>query len=81
MILVDIQATVLNKTYDFELKEEAPVGEIINQIIEEIEEREQLELVKNPRPWLYVLQKELLLEEEYTLEEQGVMSGETLLLL
>lgn len=81
MILVDVQVPALDRTFDFVLNEEALAGEVMKEILQLIKER-----VKNIRQledklYLYAFYKEQLLDEKLSLQEQGIVAGEKLILL
>lgn len=81
MILVDIQVPSINQIYDFELDEEMPVGELIRSVSEIIAEKENMDYCREDEMKLYDLEHEKILNEVYSLEKQGIRSGEKLVLI
>lgn len=80
MILLDIQVPAINKTYDFELEEELTAGELTGQIVGIIAEREEL-CCNDQKMYLYAMSREIILDENCSLKQQKIKSGETLYLI
>lgn len=81
MILVDIQVPIVNRTYDFELDDEMKTGELIREITGIIVEKEKLEEGVEGEMHLYSMFHEKILNEQLTLKQQGIGSGEKLYLI
>ena len=81
MILIDIYALILDKTYDFELDEHVPVEELTKEILLLIGQKENLSMVSEKESYLYSVTRNCILRRDYNLEMQGMVSGEQLLLL
>lgn len=94
MVLVEVQVPTLNRRYDFELDEERYVGELTEEVIELIQEKEGLmpeKKEKDPEKGsltggaekycFYVWEQERILTEEETLKQQGVRNGDILYLI
>lgn len=80
MILVDIQVPETNGIYDFELDENVPVGEIAENAAGLAACREGMEYCGREPMYLYALQGERILDASLSLKEQGIGSGERLIL-
>lgn len=80
MILVDIQVPAVSETYDFELDENVPAGELIPQIAALTAERENMEWSRDSKMQLYAFCHGGILNQELPLKKQGVKSGEKLIL-
>lgn len=81
MILVDVQVPAVNQTYDFELDEEMPVGELIREVTEIIAQKEKMDYSRGDKMYLYAMWHESILNDAYSLKKQGIKSGEKLILL
>jgi uncharacterized ubiquitin-like protein YukD len=82
MILVDIAVPSVNNVYDFQLDEYTPVGMIIEEIGELIEQKEHCQMVGDITALMLCLQKERrILPREQTLKECQVQTGNSLLLI
>jgi uncharacterized ubiquitin-like protein YukD len=82
MILVDIFVPSVNNVYDFQLDEYTPVGTIIEEIGELIEQKEHCQMVGDMGDLMLCLQKDSrILPKEQTLQECGVQTGNSLLLV
>ena len=94
MILVEVQVPTLNRRYDFELDEERHAGELTEEVIELIREKEGLmpdkeetdsgkgSLIRETEKYcFYVWEQERILAEEETLKQQGVRNGDILYLI
>ena len=80
MILVDVQIPALDRTYDFELDEETPVGELVEKIAQLIREKARMP-PETEKLCLYAFFKEKVLNEKLSLHQQGIETGEKLLLM
>lgn len=82
MIIVEIKVPALDKTYDFQLEENVPLGELRKEIGEIICRKEQLSLkgdVKDLLIWDANGKRQLLLEK--TAYENGLRTGDCILLV
>ena len=81
MILVDIQVPSINMVYDFELDEETPAWELVREAAETIAEKERLGYSAEEGMHLYAMNHEKILNDAYSLKQQGIRSGEKLVLI
>ncbi len=81
MILTDIQAPAVNRTYDFELDEEMPVKELTERIAEIIAEKEEMSYDREDEMQLYAKSREKVLDGGRSLRQQGIKNGEKLYLI
>ncbi len=81
MILVDILIPALDSCFDFELSEEVKVGELLRKVKELLSEKVRKLLPENEKLYFYAFYQGKLLEEELSLKEQGVVTGERLYLI
>lgn len=82
MILVDIWVLLLDHTYDFTLNEQVRVGDLLEEIMDQVSRKEQLQWQGKPEELLlYAVKKEQILENGLSLQGQGIGSGEQLLLI
>ncbi len=82
MIIVEIKVPALDKTYDFQLEENVPLGELRKEIGEIICRKEQLSLkgdVNDLLIWDANGKRQLLLEK--TAYENGLRTGDCILLV
>lgn len=80
MILVDIQVPAVSEIYDFELDESVPAGDLISQIAALAAGREGMKWSCNEKLYLYSLGHGGILDDSLPLKNQGVKSGERLIL-
>lgn len=80
MILVDILIPAVNRTYDFELDEERTTGEVVEKAAHLTACAEGMKECAADNMFLYAFQRERLLDKALSLKEQGIQSGETLIL-
>ncbi len=81
MILVDIQMPVIDHTFDFELDENTRVDVLLEDILALAAQREHI-LCKNSKAmYLYGMEQEAILKKEESLGQQGVRTGDRLILL
>jgi len=80
MIMVDIYIPEIGQVYDFEMDEEKTVGTVQKEIMELIAEKEKMSLPKDASMTLYALQNAEILCNHRTLKEQGIQSGDKLIL-
>lgn len=81
MIMVDIFVPILNKTYDFNLNEDAPIGAIVEEVTEMVCHREHWPLPANAQQ--LVLSDEMhrcVLLQSKTLRQSGIINGSHLIL-
>lgn len=82
MIIVDISVPVLFKNYDFKLREDVPIVEVIKQICSILSEKENCIFSDQPKPyWLASVSKQCIFHKEKTLGDYGIRSGNQLLLI
>ena len=81
MMLIDIYALTLDKTFDFELDEHVSVEELTREILLLIGQKENLSMVSDKESYLYSVTRNCILRRDSDLEGQGMKSGEQLLLL
>ena len=81
MIMVDIYIPEIGQVYDFEMDEEKTVGTVQKEIMELIAEKEKLSVPEETSMMLYALQNAEILSNHRTLKEQGIQSGDKLILL
>ena len=82
MILVDIYVPSVDKTYDFQLNEQIPVSMVIEEIGEMIGQKEHATLKGNASDLtLCSYVSRTVLNREKTLEQEGIVTGNRLLLV
>ncbi len=81
MILVDIQVPMLDRVYDFELDEELKAGDLLEDILMLVIKEEKCSQSKSAGMALYAVRQERLLNQEKTLQYQGVRDGDRLILI
>ena len=82
MILVDIYVPSVDKTYDFQLNEQIPVSMVIEEISEMIGQKEHAALKGNVADLtLCSYVSRTVLNREKTLEQEGIITGNRLLLV
>lgn len=81
MILVDIQVPAVNRVYDFELDEEMPAKEAVREVARTIAEKEKMDCCTEDKMCLYAMNHEKILNESCSLKQQGIKSGERLVLI
>ena len=81
MILVDVYVPVLDGKYDFELDEEAKTEILISEVISLIEQKEKLGCKMTRNRFFYDLERERMLKQDENLINQGVKSGDRLILV
>lgn len=79
MILVDVQVVATGEIYDFELDENQAVEILLKEIKQLISEKEQ-RTFSDEKFYLYAMYRECFLLENMSMKEQGVRSGERLIL-
>lgn len=82
MILVDIYVPSTGNTYDFQLDEGVPVGNVIEEISEMIGQKEHCQIVGDmTRLMLYARKGRQILHKDYTLAECHIVTGDSLILV
>ncbi len=81
MILVDILIPTLDSCFDFELSEEVKVGELLRKVKELLSEKVRSLLPVSEKLYFFAFYQGSLLEEELSLKEQEVVTGERLYLI
>ena len=82
MILVDIFVPSVNNVYDFQLDEYTPIGAIIEEIAELIEQKEHCKIVGDISGLMLCLQKDCrILPKDRSLRECRVQTGNSMLLV
>ena len=76
MILVDLQAPVFDRIYDFELDEQLKAEELLKDILILIGEEETCRQSKEVGMALYAARQERILDPHRTLQQQGVRWGQ-----
>jgi hypothetical protein len=82
MILVDVSVPSIDRTYNFSLDENVPVSQVVEELMEMVERKEQTAFVGN-RSAVVLIHKDSkrVLHRDQTLFEAAVSSGSTLMLL
>ncbi|MBQ2935161.1 MAG: hypothetical protein IJD96_02885 [Lachnospiraceae bacterium] len=81
MILVDVHALQLGEVYDFEVDEDKTADELLGDIVTLICKKENKKQKKEGNYYLYALNKECVLRGALSFREQGIRSGERLVLV
>lgn len=82
MILVDISVPSVDSSYDFQLDEDASIYNIIGEISELISQKEHCEVVGNTESlMLCTLKNRRVLSINRTLREEGIQTGDSLMLV
>lgn len=82
MILVDVYVPVIDKVYDFHLDENAVVWTVIEDMADMICQKEQCRLRGEPSQLaLWMAERKMKLDKRGTLFENGIHSGEQLMLV
>lgn len=81
MIVVDIEVPALRTRYQCSVEEQAYVGDLIVELVEMICRKEQCSLNKARQELLlWSKRKEGVLQNEWTLEQEGVVNADCLVL-
>ncbi|MDE7330741.1 MAG: EsaB/YukD family protein [Lachnospiraceae bacterium] len=81
MILVDIQILAADRVFDFELDENTSVDVLLEDILSLAVQKEHI-LFENPKAmYLYGMEQETILKKEESLGQQGVRTGDRLILI
>ncbi len=82
MILVDISVPVFFRDYDFKLRDDVPIREIIKQICRILSEKENCSLDENDYEFqLCSVRERKVLNLDWTLNRYDIRSGSRLLLV
>ena len=82
MIIVDINVVIFDKFYDFELNEDAKVREVIEEIVHMIEQKEKTCFTGSISDLiLFDRKNKKVLNLDYSLAQQGIVSGGSLSLI
>jgi hypothetical protein len=82
MILVDVTVPSVEKTYDFNLDENAQISLVMEEIVGMICQKEQCEMIGNKENLLLCQYGgQVILNKQSTLKECGVTNGYRLLLV
>lgn len=81
MIIVDVYVPVIQRTYDFMLEESINVQAAIDEIVEMVCQKEGFVSVNNTAGFnLFLCYSKQMLENNKTLTENGVVTGDRLIL-
>lgn len=81
MILVDVYIPIIQKTYDFMLEETINVQTAIDEIVEMVCQKEGFASVNNTNGFnLFLCYSQQLLANNKSLSENGVVTGDRLIL-
>ena len=82
MILVDVFVPSVNKVYDFQLSETAPIYTVIEEISEMIGQKERVAIVGDVKELLLCDRKtQRILEKNKTLAECNIVTGCSLIFI
>ena len=81
MIFVDVYVPAIDEKYDFELDEEEKVDTLVREVVSLIEHKEKLNWKQKKNRFFYDLERECLLKQEDSVIQQGVKSGDRLILI
>ena len=82
MIIVNVKVPALEKVYNFSLEEKALVGEIIEEIVELVTQRDQLTFGGDIQDMvLYLREDGIHLDRDSTLDKYGIQGGSELILV
>ncbi len=81
MILVDVQVLALDQVFDFELDEEMQAGELTEKILRLLIKKSKQTQQPSQPLFLYAVRRDKVLNPLTTLSQQGIESGERLILL
>lgn len=80
-MMIDVLIPALDGCYDFELDGEMPAEKVVEEIIALVEKKEKIKCKDRKRRYLYVPEQNRLLKVEDHLLEQGIKSGDRLILV
>ncbi len=81
MILIDVYVPAVDRVFDFELDENTTAGEITEELIQKLAEQINISDKTKEQLCIYAFYRECILDEALTLKEQGIDTGEKLILL
>lgn len=81
MILVDVYVPAVDRVFDFMLDDNASAGELAKEIMQRISELIKIPKEVEKQLCLYAFYRECILDEKLPLKEQGITTGEKLILL
>lgn len=81
MILVDVYVPMLDSKYDLELDEETKTETLVSEVISLIEQKEKPGREIKRDKFFYDLERERMLRQNENLIQQGVKSGDRLILV
>lgn len=82
MILTEVYFAEMNKSYDFRLEEEAPVGQLVEDIVSKIAQIERIPLSKHPGFFILCRKRDSrIFDNTASLAVQGICSGDKLMLI
>ena len=82
MILVDIYVPSVDKTYDFQLNEGISIYSVVEEISEMIGQKEHSKIVgRTDELFLCHYKTQRVLDKKCSLKEEGVVTGDKLLLV
>lgn len=82
MILVEVFVPSVDKTYDFQLNENVPAGMVIQEISEMVGQQEKTKIVGEvSKICLCSQEQERVMRRGRTLAEQGIVTGNRLILV
>ncbi len=81
VILVDVEVPAIQQVFDFELDDNASVGEVMKQMVRLITEKEGLKETDAEKMLLYACKHEKILNTDMSFKEQGVWAGQRLMLI
>lgn len=81
MIIVEIEVPIMGKKYDFQIDENVPLYEVKEEITEMICRKEQCPLQGDLRRMLIWTQAGKELSQEYSAQENGLRTGNQIMLV
>ena len=82
MILVDVMIPSIDKSYDFNVDENAQIALVMEEIVEMISQKEQCKIIGNKENLLLCQYAgQAILNKQMTLKEYGITNGYKLLLV
>ncbi len=82
MVIVDISVPRFFKKYDFKLRDDVPIGEIINQVCDILKNKEQCAIEEEGHEFLLCsITEKQILQKNQTLRNYNIRSGNRLLLV
>ena len=82
MILTAVYFAEMNQSYDFRLEESAPVGQLVEDMVSMIAQKERIPLSRRPGMFLLCSRKDARIFDPATsLAQNGVRSGDEIMLI